>query len=162
MAGYRERILDIGCGTSKILAAFPQAIGLDISYNKLRYNLSLGNELINADLKDICFKDESFDTVICSEVIEHIEKDYGIFQEMTRIIKSDGVLILGTPDYSTFSWNLIEWFYKRIIPGGYGDEHITRYNKEELVRLMESVGFKLESRKYILGAELICKFVRAF
>ncbi len=162
LAGYQKSVLDVGCGTSKILAALPQAIGLDISFNKLRFNLSLGNKLVNADIKDICFKDDSFNLVICSEVIEHIGKDNRIFQELTRILKKDGVLILGTPDYSSFSWNLIEWFYKRLIPGGYADEHIARYNKRELIRLMENIGFKLESYRYILGAELICKFVRAF
>ncbi|MFC1709874.1 glycosyltransferase [Candidatus Omnitrophota bacterium] len=161
LVGYRQRVLDVGCGTSKILAALPQAIGLDISLNKLRYNLSLGNKLVNADIKDICFKHECFDVVICSEVIEHIGRDDRIFQELIRVLKRNGVLILGTPDYSTFNWNFIEWFYKRIVPGGYADEHITHYSKKELVRLMENIGFKLESCGYILGAELICKFVKA-
>jgi len=161
LAGYQKSVLDVGCGTSKILAALPQAIGLDIRFNKLRYNLAIGNKLVNADIKEMCFKDGVFDVVICSEVIEHIGREYQIFQELTRVLKKDGALILGTPDYSTFSWNFIEWFYKRIIPGGYADEHITHYNKKELVMLMKNIGFKLESYQYILGAELICKFVRA-
>ncbi|MFH1622717.1 MAG: glycosyltransferase [Candidatus Omnitrophota bacterium] len=159
--GHRKNVLDVGCGTSKILAALPQAVGFDLSFNKLRYNLSLGNNLVNGDIRNICFKDESFDVVICSEVIEHIERDYKFFPELTRILKKNGILILGTPDYSTFSWNIIEWLYKKLIPGGYADEHITRYNRKELVRLVENIDFKLQDYKYILGAELICKFVKA-
>ena len=160
LVGYQKRILDVGCGTSKILAALPQAIGLDINFNKLRFNLSLGNKLVNVDIKNICFKDAYFDVVICSEVIEHLKQEDCIFQELKRVLKREGVLILGTPDYSTFSWNLIEWLYKKIIPGGYADEHISHYNKRELVQRLENMGFKLESHKYILGSELICKFVR--
>ena len=158
--GYQRRILDVGCGTSKILAALPQAIGLDINFNKLRFNLSLGNMLVNADIKNICFKDVCFDVVICSQLIEHLKKEDIIFQELKRVLKKDGVLILGTPDYSTYSWNLIEWLYKKLIPGGYADEHISHYNRITLVQRMENMGFKLESYKYILGSELICKFVR--
>ncbi|MDD5570400.1 MAG: methyltransferase domain-containing protein, partial [Bacteroidales bacterium] len=39
----------------------------------------------------------SFDTVLCSDVIEHIRKPYELFSEMTRILKSGGHLILGVP-----------------------------------------------------------------
>jgi ubiquinone/menaquinone biosynthesis C-methylase UbiE len=159
-AGYPHRILDVGCGTSKILGALPQAIGLDINFKKLRYNLSLGNTLVNADIRNLCFKDASFDEVICSEVIEHLEHQDCIFQELKRVLKKNGILILGTPDYSRFSWILIEWLYRRLIPGGYADEHISHYTKKDLVKRLQNSGFKLESYKYILGSELICKFVK--
>ncbi len=153
-------VLDAGCGTSKILGAFPQAVGLDINFNKLRYNLSLGNSLVNGDIRSLSFKDSSFDTVICSEVIEHLKKEDCIFQELKRVLKKGGVLILGTPDYSRFSWVLIEWLYKHLIPGGYADEHISHYNKKDLVDYIENSGFKLDSYKYILGSELICKLIK--
>lgn len=158
--GYQKHILDVGCGTSKILAAMPQAIGLDVLFKKLRFNLSLGNTLVNADIGNICFKDESFDTVICSEVIEHIKKEKCIFQELKRVLKNDGTLILGTPDYARFSWIAIEWLYKKIIPGGYADEHISAYRRKELVGLLGEIGFQLESYRYVFGSELICKFVK--
>lgn len=161
LVGYQKYILDIGCGTSKILAAFPQAIGMDINFNKLRFNLPLGNFLVNADIRNTCFKDSSFDVVICSQVIEHLKDDRRVFEELNRVTKKDGVLVLGTPDYSSFLWNFIEWFYKRLIPGGYADEHITHYNRLSLIKRMESLGFRLESYKYILGSELICKFIKA-
>ena len=156
--GYENRILDIGCGSSKILSAQPQAIGLDIDFKKLRYNLSLGNPLVNADIRNLPFKDGSFNEVICSQVIEHLNKNEHIFQGLKRVLKNEGCLILGTPDYSRFSWLVIEWLYKKLIPGGYADQHISHYNRKELVGLIENVGFELQSYKYIWGSELICKF----
>ena len=158
--GCPSRILDVGCGTSKILGALPQAVGLDINFKKLRYNLSLGNPLVNADIRNLCFKDGCFDELICSEVIEHLKPEDCIFQELKRVLKKNGVLILGTPDYSRFSWLVIEWLYKKIIPGGYADEHISHYTKMGLIQQIENLGFKLESYQYILGSELICKFVK--
>lgn len=158
--GYQRRVLDAGCGSSKILGALPQAIGLDMNFKKLRYNLSLGNPLVNADIKNLCFKDACFDEVICSEVIEHLKEEESIFNELSRVIKRGGFLILGTPDYSRLSWVLIEWLYKKLIPGGYADEHVSHYSRKSLLAKMQSLGFKLEVYKYILGSELICKFVK--
>lgn len=159
-AGYPSHILDVGCGTSKILGAFPQAVGLDIDFKKLRYNLSLGNPLVNADIRNLCFKDACFDEVICSEVIEHLRQEDSIFQELSRVLKQGGILILGTPDYARASWILIEWLYKKIVPGGYADEHIAHYTRKGIVTKMQSLGFQLQAYKYILGSELICKFVK--
>ncbi len=159
-SGYQRRVLDAGCGSSKILGALAQAIGLDINFKKLRYNLSLGNPLVNADIKNLCFKDACFDEVICSEVIEHLKEEASIFSELSRVIKRGGFLILGTPDYSRPSWVLIEWLYKKLIPGGYADEHISHYSRKSLLAKMQNLGFKLEVYKYILGSELICKFVK--
>jgi ubiquinone/menaquinone biosynthesis C-methylase UbiE len=157
-AGYENRILDVGCGSSRVLSALSQAIGMDINLRKLRFNLSIGNLLVNADIGNICFKDSYFDVVICSEVIEHLKKENNIFLELRRVLKKGGILILGTPDYSTYSWNLIEWLYKKAVPNGYVDEHISHYTKKELVQYMENIGFKLKTYQYILGCELICKF----
>ena len=158
--GYKRAILDIGCGTSKILGAFPQSIGMDINFRKLRFDSSLGNPLVNADIGNICFKDESFDVVICSEVIEHIRKDEKIFKELKRVLKKGGTLVLGTPDYSSYLWILIEWVYKKVIPGGYAKEHISHYTKKEIIQSLQDLGFKLEAYKYIVGSELICKFTK--
>ncbi|MDD5238342.1 MAG: glycosyltransferase [Candidatus Omnitrophica bacterium] len=158
--GYFNRILDAGCGTSKILGAFPQAVGLDINFKKLRFNLSLGNSLVNGYCTRLCFKDDSFDALICSEVIEHLKDNERIFLELKRVLKQGGILVLGTPDYSRWSWVMLEWLYKRIVPGGYADEHITHYTQKGLVQKLQGLGFQLEAKRYILGSELICKYVK--
>ena len=110
----------------------------------------------------IPFKDLSFEAIICSQVIEHLKPDENIFKELKRVLKEQGILILGTPDYARLSWILIEWLYKRLIPGGYADEHITHYSRKSLIKIIEDLGFKLEAYKYILASELICKFRKIY
>lgn len=156
--GWSSRVLDVGCGTSKILGALPQAVGLDINFKKLRYNLCLGNPLVNADIDALCFKDAIFDKVICSDVIEHLKKPEPVFLEIKRVLKNDGTLIIATPDYGRLSWHLIEWLYRKIIPGGYADGYVSGYSRKDLIQKMLAIGFQLESHRYILGSELICKF----
>lgn len=152
-----DRIIDIGCGSSKILEAIPQSIGMDIALNKLRYRKRLSNSLVNADIFAIPFKSACFNEIICSEVIEHVKESDTIFIEFNRILKPGGVLIIGTPDYSKRLWCLIEELYKRVHPGGYAHEHITHYSYKSLLERLRKYGFELIAHRYILGSELIMK-----
>ncbi len=152
--------LDIGCGSSRILSGLGQVVGADIELRKLRWARKYGKPLVNASIFELPFSDASFDCVVCSEVIEHIFSSDVPFLEMWRVLKDGGRLILGTPDYGRLSWRLIESLYHRLIPGGYADEHITHYSREELVRLMETLGFVFTDISYVLGSEMILLFTK--
>lgn len=152
--------LDIGCGSSRILSHVDEVIGADILLRKLRWARKYGKPLVNADIFALPFPDEAFDCVICSEVIEHIAASDTPFLEMRRVLKREGRLILGTPDYGRLSWRIIEALYHRLIPGGYADEHITHYSRKGLVPFMEDLGFALHDVQYVLGSEMILLFVK--
>lgn len=147
--------LDVGCGSSRILSSLDDVVGADISVMKLRWARKYGKPLVNSSIFDLPFADKAFDCVISSEVIEHIPASDKPFLEMRRVLKDDGLLILGTPDYGRLSWRIIEGLYHRLIPGGYADEHITQYSREGLVHSMEEMGFFLSDIKYVLGSEMI-------
>jgi dolichol-phosphate mannosyltransferase len=155
------RCLDVGCGSSRILAGLGNVVGADTSLGKLRWARKYGKPLVNASIFDLPFADAAFDCVVSSEVIEHIRADPRPFLEMRRVLKEDGLLILGTPDYGRLSWRLIEALYQRLIPGGYADQHITRYTREGLVQSMEELGFLLTDVEYVLHSEMILLFRRA-
>jgi dolichol-phosphate mannosyltransferase len=150
-------ILDIGCGTSRIVQGHPESVAMDYSFKKLRYLGRTNKKRIQASTFLLPFKDESFDKIIHSQVIEHIPHDPIIFTELSRVIRQDGILIIGTPDYGRIWWPIIEYFYDRILPNAYGHEHITHYTKKSLFKDLENVGFKVLDYKYILGGELIVK-----
>jgi glycosyltransferase involved in cell wall biosynthesis len=157
----RSQCLDVGCGSSRILASLDRAVGVDILVRKLRWARKYGRPLVNASAFELPFRDATFDRVICSEVIEHIPAGQKPFVEMKRVLKDGGILILGTPDYSRLSWRVIEGLYHRLIPGGYADEHISRYTREGLTQAMEELGFLLSDVKYVLGSEMIMLFRKA-
>ena len=94
---------------------------------KLRFLRRYEIPLVNASAFALPFKDDSFDCVISSQVIEHIRYDESLFSEMRRVLRTGGMLILGTPDYATLGWRIIEPIYGFLMPGGYKDEHITHY-----------------------------------
>lgn len=147
------KVLDIGCGSSRIIQSLPGAVGMDIAFPKLRY-LRRG---VCASAFALPFKAGAFDCVINSEVIEHIDYSPALFTEMYRVLKPGGTLILGTPDYSSLLWRVIEPIYGWIIPGGYRHEHITHYTGDVLRWLVQKHNFNLREEAYICRSELILR-----
>jgi len=158
--GYLERrdsILDIGCGSSRIILDLPSAVGMDILQNKLRWLRPRHRLLVRGSCDSVPFRDGSFSAVINSEVIEHVPDSPGILKEMWRVIKPGGLLILGTPDYSRWLWWVLEWIYHKVLPGGYAQEHITHFTYEELSDRLRAAGFEVLDYQYVGFCEMIFK-----
>ena len=153
-----QRILDAGCGSSMIIQSLNNAIGMDLNPAKLRFLRRLGIPLLRASAFALPFKDGSFDCVISSQVIEHVNFDEVLFQEMWRVLEPGGTLVVGTPDYATLGWRIIEPIYGRLMPGGYRDEHTTHYTRESLTSALVRQGFVPEEAAYIARSELIMRF----
>jgi dolichol-phosphate mannosyltransferase len=153
-AGF-DRVLDVGCGSSRILASIPGMIGLDVQLHKLRYARRFTNDIVHGSIFALPFADGVFDCLVCSEVIEHIPAEEKPFDELARVLKVGGRLILGTPDYDRWQWRALEWVYARVSPGGYADEHITHYSRTNLARYLQGKGFAIESVDYVGTSEMI-------
>ncbi len=156
--GQWDDILDVGCGSSKIIQFLPGAVGLDFNIGKLRYLRRYHTRLVHGSIFGLPFADESFETVICSQVIEHIPDTTEAVSELLRVLKPGGRLILGTPDYAGWQWPIIERIYERVIPGGYAEEHITHLTRDGMVNLVESLGTTYLGEDFILKAEWVGLF----
>lgn len=152
-----HKILDIGCGSSRIIQQLPNAVGLDIMLKKLRYLRGGHIHLARADINQLPFKSSVFSQIICSQVIEHVPFARTIFREINRVMQPGGTLIIGTPDYGRVSWRVIEFFYKRLLPGAYAEQHITHYTRESLEGVLRECGFESMQRRYVGRSELIIK-----
>jgi ubiquinone/menaquinone biosynthesis C-methylase UbiE len=157
MVDGTTRILDIGCGSSRILQSLPQAVGLDMQIRKLRWLRAPGRHLVQGSLSQLPFEDESFDAVICSEVIEHIPREEIDLTDMVRVLAPGGMLVLGTPDYGKWTWRTLEDIYKKVFPQGYATEHINPYTRQELRREIEGLGLIVWDVQYVAGSEMIFK-----
>ena len=155
-------VLDVGCGSSRIIGCLPEgSIALDILVRKLRFDRCFGVPLVHASGFDLPFPDASFACVLSSEVIEHVPKESPMLDELCRVLKPGGRLVLGTPDYARWEWVYLEKLYAKFAPGGYADEHIAHYTRDELLDLMKAKGFTHEETRYIARGELIMAFRRS-
>ncbi len=101
-------ILDAGCGTGLNLRHLPSgSTGLDINPRNielLRDRLPT-HPVVEGDIETMPFADDSFGTVICTEVLEHVPDPATAIREFRRILRPGGVLIGSVPARSPI-WKL--------------------------------------------------------
>lgn len=97
-----ETFLDVGCGTGEYLSFARQLVidvhGLDVSKCYLhRCKPIKADGLVLGDCRNLPFKDGAFDSVLCSEVIEHIQPLETAIHEVLRI--SHKTVVVSTPNH---------------------------------------------------------------
>lgn len=148
-------VLDIGCGSSRIIQHLPDAIALDILLPKLRFLRGRHSRLVQGSIFALPFRGNAFDAVICSEVIEHIPDHPAVFDELTRVLRPGAILILGTPDYGRWLWWVLEWMYGKVLPGAYAGEHVTHFTRANLAHRLRAHGFTIQDLRYVGFCEMI-------
>ena len=148
------RILDIGCGPGRhTCAAYGlkkiTVIGADRNFNdltkareRLQYHDKLGAHgggswaLSCADILNLPFRDEHFDLVICSEVMEHITAHHKAAQELVRVLKPNCPLVVSVPRFlpEKICWALSDEYFNA------SQGHVRIYKKKELIDLLHSSG----------------------
>ncbi|MBW8879492.1 MAG: methyltransferase domain-containing protein [Acidobacteria bacterium] len=161
-----QTILDCGCGRGfylKMLRHLGTAelfgIDLELPYlQKARRNTAdLPAVLVsNASIHDLPFPDETFDAVLLSEILEHVDRDVDALGEVRRVLKPGGLALLTVPhaDYP-FWWDPINktleiLFRTHVARGplaGIWAFHIRLYTPEELRRAVLAAGFQVEEER---------------
>jgi glycosyltransferase involved in cell wall biosynthesis len=162
MQGYwfRGDVLDVGCGSSRIIQNLKHAVALDTSVKKLRFLGDTNARRVCGSALALPFKDGSFDCLIHSQLIEHLPKDDAIFTEIHRVLRPGGCLIIGTVDFGTWIWPTIERLYGLLLPHAYAQEHISPYTLDSLKETLVRFGFRVEEVKSILKGEITIRAIR--
>jgi SAM-dependent methyltransferase len=146
-----HRLLDAGCGEGRhcfgALERGARVVGLDLDYSSLRAAVeglrqhakdrdSLG-EMLQGNAFQLPFADESFDRVICAEVMEHVHDYVGAAKELARVTRPHGRIAVTIPTATS------EHLYLRLgdqyfeSPGG----HIRIFRPRQLAEGLAAAGF---------------------
>jgi len=109
------RILVIGCGNRndiKLFKKFSKPVLFDLSIKAVQ-SIDKDFKVINADALSIPLADNSFDEIVCSEVLEHIPNVEMAISEISRVLKPDGNLIVSTPNWISL-FGLMRWLMELI------------------------------------------------
>lgn len=147
-------VLDLGCGEGRhVISAYieadVQAIGVDLSLHDLKAakhkfsdfdeadNSSKSFALSAADALQLPFADNSFDKVICSEVLEHIPDYRGALAEIARVLKPGGLFCASVPRRwpEKICWAFSDAYHQ--VLGG----HLRIFRSSELRSEIEKAGF---------------------
>jgi SAM-dependent methyltransferase len=132
----RGVLVDLGCGNQPFLSYFQPYITHYIGLDPDRSNRNL--DLV-ADSLQLPIADQAADTILCTQVLEHVPRPWQLFQEAARILRPGGHLILTAPMY----WPLHE------VPYDY-----FRYTPYGLRALTEQVGLEVKELRQEGGAWL--------
>lgn len=143
------KILDVGCGDMYLAQILPdyQWTGIDI-------NTAVNNgKAIRHDIESTPypFPQRNFDTIVCSEVLEHVFDPVKISREIKRLLSDTGVYLLSTPNFD-FIDHFITHFreVKFDIHKSWTKEHIHCYDINSHDQILEEAGLK---RFYYSGCE---------
>jgi SAM-dependent methyltransferase len=163
------RVLENGCGVGIYLQHLaPHAgsiIGLEYDKDRVREAHLQAPNLINAASEQLPISTDSFDVILSHEVLEHVRDDCGSVEEMVRVLKPGGVIVLFVPNlgypYETHGiyWRgryhfgnipLVHYlpsrWRQRLAP------HVRTYSTSDLEKLFTRLPVKVLEQKIIFGA----------
>ncbi len=93
------KVLDVGCGEMpfrSLLGPGASYTGIDVP-SAQAFGMGSSPDIVPFDGRAIPFPDASFDHVLCTEVLEHVEEPSALISEMLRVLRSGGTIVLTVP-----------------------------------------------------------------
>lgn len=141
-----KKLLEVGCGTGNLLGLLTTCdydlSGTDYSDEYLNKARSKHPEIkfFRGDLTDVASWQEhrdSYDSIICSEVLEHLNDDLTALKIIFSLLKPNGVLIITVPAIGS----LYSEFDKKI-------GHYRRYSMKSISNVVVQAGFTIEKKRH--------------
>lgn len=147
----KEKILDVGCGNgiyANSLAYYfgVQSTGCDLDKKRIKIaqkisdSLKINSKFLSGDIKDINFINQTFDKIICVEVIEHIKDDIQIIKKFNRLLRNKGVLVISTARKEKWGDIQEKEYFEKARKG----EHVrSGYEFNKFKKILGKYGFKI-------------------
>jgi 2-polyprenyl-3-methyl-5-hydroxy-6-metoxy-1,4-benzoquinol methylase len=143
----KGRVLDFGAGKGELIKLLSRIDGIEphgIDIMKRPENIPAHVSWCQQDLNDeLSCAPASFDAVICSEVIEHLENPRSVFRSLFAALRSGGKLVLTMPNQEN-----VRSFLTLIFRGQFASfqeqdypAHITALLRIDLIRMCQETGF---------------------
>lgn len=154
LVGKGKKILDVGCWDGTIAAILRDGgnsvKGVEISDKAIELAKAKGLEVFKADLTGNWAKgiNEKFDLVMAGEIIEHVFDTDLFLQNIKKVLKKNGELIVSTPNVASLGRRLMLLFGKspnlEFTARNYDSGHVRYFTLETLCTLLKQNGFRVD------------------
>lgn len=134
-------ILDAGCGTGgnlNLLSEFGHVVGME--FNQEAIQSTKGKRIgktIRGKFPQLPFKKESFELIVVLDVLEHLDDDEDFLKGVASLLKPGGFVVVTVPAFSIL-WSEHDRIH----------HHRRRYRLNELDKVMDQAGLKVEYSSY--------------
>lgn len=144
-----RRVLDAGCGVGNFFSALTDRVDLGVGIDLSPVNIADACKrfadhdnirFIQADLDEQAqaLRDERFDTVVCLDVLEHIEDDATLLTRLAQIVEPGGHVLIKVP--------ACPWLFGSV---DVASDHYRRYNRPMLRRIANIAGLEVVRLRYM-------------
>ncbi len=143
------RVLDAGCGVGNFFSAIADRVELGVGIDLSPVNIADARQrfadhgnirFLQADLDEQAgaLRAERFDTVVCLDVLEHIEGDAALLRRLGQVVEPGGHVLIKVP--------ACPWLFGSI---DVASDHYRRYNRPMLRRIAERAGLEVVRLRYM-------------
>ncbi|MBM3358513.1 MAG: class I SAM-dependent methyltransferase [Betaproteobacteria bacterium] len=149
------RVLDVGCGRGDLVAELTElgwkAQGIDTDRQALAIARDRGLEVMEGCLDAQDLAANTYDAVVMSHVIEHLEDPRRTIQECWRVLKPGGTLVLLTPNPESLGHRLFQRDWLHLDP----PRHLHLFPTGALSKIVREAGFsRVQSFTHIRDARM--------
>jgi ubiquinone/menaquinone biosynthesis C-methylase UbiE len=143
-----ERVLDLGCGAGRFVAALREAgadpVGVELAeaaLERARRNVPGADLRLVAPGGALPLGHGEVDLAWCSEVLEHVPDTVAFLTEVRRVLRRGGRLLVTVPDHGRFKRTLLALanYDAHYDPLG---QHVRFYTRRSLTRALHATGFE--------------------
>jgi SAM-dependent methyltransferase len=131
-----KRTLDVGCSDGLYLRGLSaESVGVEHVHELAAKARETGHDVVEGDIETVVstIDSASFDAVLASHVLEHLKRPMDMLEEMARILRPAGLLILGLPTERNVYRNLLRMDY-------YDGTHLYSFTTRNIQVLLRRVG----------------------
>ena len=169
----KARLLDCGCGAGEYVAALTQIHGMEAwgverlteKIHQAKASNPCADRIVAGDLENLAFPDEHFDIALLNEVLEHVPNEAAVLQEIRRVLRPGGLLLIFSPNrwypfethgvYFKGQQRKVPPYVPLIpyIPLRIGERFFDYWSRNywhgELRTLLQRKGFKIRSHRFV-------------
>lgn len=164
----KSNILDVGSASgwflSQIANLFPNATcyGIDIHKKAITYGKRIYPtlKLRVSNAERLPYKNNFFDIVVCTSVLEHVHNPEKVLLEIKRVMKKNGMAIIEL-DTGSILFSLL-WFVWRKMKGRvWNDSHLHSFSVADLEKIILNHKFRIQNKKtFNYGMQMVFKITK--